>query len=121
MKQRIREGFNPNDHRGRGKRSYLEVSFSHWLSNNFPNVLVEQEAPFKRKDHSYKTYYVDFYFPSIMIGIELDGSQHNDSIEYDEERDRYIKEVYGVQLIRITHAEYKSKTRIEEIVKLLSY
>ena len=38
MKRRIENGFNPNEHRGRSRRSYLEQSFAHWIDTNFPTV-----------------------------------------------------------------------------------
>lgn len=119
MKRRISDGFNPNQHRGRNKRSYLERSFSSWLASQFPSLEVRCEVPFKRTD-TVKTYFADFYFPSLQLIIELDGSQHNGTIEYDMERDSYIQRTYGVRVIRISHKEYVQRARISEIVDMLT-
>lgn len=119
MKQRITNGFNPNQHRGRNKRSYLEQSFSGWLAVQFPLLDVKCEAPFRRMDMT-KTYFADFYFPTLRLVIELDGSQHNDTVEYDTERDSYIQQVYGVRVVRISHREYTQQTRVGEITELLT-
>ena len=44
---------------------------------------------FKRQ-HSVGPYILDFYCPDIKLAIELDGFQHLDNKEYDEERNRYL-------------------------------
>lgn len=35
-------------------------------------------------------YIVDFYCPELNLVIEIDGSSHNDKIEYDEKREQYL-------------------------------
>lgn len=117
---RILQGWNPNLNRGRQEPSYLEQSFKDWLEQY--GIVFTQEHPFKRFDPSgsyQKTYFVDFYFPHLNLVIELDGSQHNNTIEHDRERDFFISSTYNVQIVRITHNEYVKKTRIEEIRSLL--
>ena len=117
IKKAIYKGHDPNKNRGRGKRSWLETSFVEWLdSNQVTNYLTEK--PFKRLDMT-KTYFADFYFPDKKLIIELDGTQHNKTIVYDQERDSYIKSTYGVSIIRISHKEYQRKSRIDEIKLLL--
>ncbi len=44
---------------------------------------------FKRQ-HSIGPYILDFYCPDKKIAVELDGSQHLDNKEYDQERDNYL-------------------------------
>jgi len=112
MKELMAEGFNPRGNRGRSKRSYLEQSFSDWLTNRYPHVECVTEQPFRRRDIT-KTYFVDFYFPQLGLGIELDGSQHKGTVEYDSDRDAYITSEYGITMIRITHQEYKNKTKLD--------
>ena len=117
-KNRIAEGWNPNENRGRGKESYLEKSFKQWLLDNFPNLQFYTEQPFKRLD-TVKTYFADFHFPTKNLIIELDGSQHSRTINYDLERDTYITETYNVRIIRISHKEYTNKSKIDDIINLL--
>ncbi len=119
MKLKIANGYNPQLNRSRNKRSYLERSFQDWLDKVFPSLQYIIEQPFKRLDMT-KTYFADFFFPTKQLVIELDGSQHQYTVAYDKDRDNYISTHYGVQVIRITHAEYQDKSRIQEIVRLLS-
>ncbi len=44
---------------------------------------------FKRQ-HSIGPYILDFYCPDKKLAIELDGSQHLDNKEYDNERNNYL-------------------------------
>lgn len=114
MKKKIQSGYNPNKHRGRHKRSWLELSFESWLQKNYPSLEFQTEKPFNRKDMT-KTYFADFYFPSLNLIIELDGTQHKKTQVYDQERDQYISEIYDVEIIRISHSEYTKKEKLELI------
>lgn len=117
-KQRIHNGWNPNSNRGRQKRSYLENSFESWLRDNYSAVVYITEQPFKRLDEI-KTYFADFYFPDLSLIIELDGTQHNSTRDYDQNRDNYIANTYNLYILRITHKEYKNKSKLDLIKKLL--
>lgn len=119
VRRRMENGFNPNANRGRGKQSYLEHSFSMWLKETQPTLLCHTEYKFKRHDTG-RWYFVDFYFPTLNTIIELDGSQHKYTTQYDMDRDNYLHTTYGVNVVRITHAEYQSKVRLPEIRGILS-
>lgn len=117
IKSAIHNGiFDPKKNRGRGKRSFLEKSFKSWLESK--NILFLEEEPFRRLD-MVKTYFADFYFPELKLIIELDGTQHKKTIEYDLDRDNYIQTTYDVRIVRVTHKEYVSKSRLSEISELL--
>jgi len=58
---------------------------------------------FKRQ-HSIGPYILDFYCPDKKLAIELDGAQHLDNKEYDQERDNYLL-VLGIQTIRFWNSE----------------
>lgn len=117
MKSRIYNGFNPNSHRGRNKKSYMEASFEEWLHNHGVYNFVTEE-PFHRLD-KIKTYLADFYFPDKKLIIELDGTQHQQTVTKDKERDEYISSTYNITILRISYAEYKNKSRVDEIKNLL--
>lgn len=117
-KERIVNGWQPNSNRGRGKRSYLELSFTEWLSASYPNLEVKVEEPFRRKDKA-SCYFADFYFPSLNLIIELDGTQHKNNTEYDIQRDKHLTEHYNVQILRISHKEYQEKTKLDLIISKL--
>jgi len=46
------------------------------------------------------SYILDFYCPSVRLGIELDGSQHIDELKiYDERRSRFLKN-FNISVLR---------------------
>ena len=52
-------------------------------------------------------YILDFYCPEIKLAIELDGSQHYETIEmieYDKQRTEYLNQ-FGIKLIRIQNTD----------------
>ncbi len=103
--------------RTRARPSYLEQSFDSWLKlNNMIDYTKEQ--PFRIVDGEGKyltTYFGDFYFPDLSLLIELDGTQHQNQIEYDQIRDARISNQYNIRIIRITHKEYINKSRLDEV------
>jgi very-short-patch-repair endonuclease len=52
-----------------------------------------------RNQHAIGNYIVDFYAPRKKLIIELDGSQHLEQEEYDQERTRYL-ESKGYKVLR---------------------
>ncbi len=113
--QRIEDGWNPQENRCRSKPSYLEKSFESWLvSMNYTNYIKNKTFRCGKK-----IYFGDFYFPSKRILIELDGKQHLESIEYDELRDKLIKEHFNVETIRISYQEYISKSKIDTVLNMI--
>jgi very-short-patch-repair endonuclease len=52
-----------------------------------------------RRQHAIGKYVVDFCAPREKLIIELDGSQHLDQEEYDQERTKYLEE-QGYKVIR---------------------
>ena len=51
-------------------------------------------------------YIADFYIPSKMLVIELDGSQQyeEERLEYDKERDAYMKSL-GLKVLRYSNTD----------------
>lgn len=63
-------------------------------------------------------YICDFYLPNQNVIIELDGSQHKKTKEYDDRRTRLLMARYGVtEVIRVWNAELNSRmsTLVEEL------
>ena len=52
-----------------------------------------------RNQHAIGNYIVDFCAPRRKLIIELDGSQHFEQQEYDEERTKYL-ETRGYKVLR---------------------
>lgn len=63
---------------------------------------------------------VDFHIPSRNICIEIDGEYHNNSEQKrkDEYRDKWLTEIRGQKVIRLTNEQAKNIT-ITEIKKMV--
>ena len=115
MKTAIRTGkHNPRINRGRHKRSYLETSFEEWLiEHEVTDYITEYKVNRYDETGKYeKTYYIDFYFPGLQLGIELDGTQHKLTAEKDADRDQYLGRL-NIEILRVSHAEYIAGTKID--------
>ncbi|MSR71440.1 MAG: endonuclease domain-containing protein [Candidatus Taylorbacteria bacterium] len=57
-----------------------------------------------RRQFGIGCYIADFYCPEKKIAIELDGKQHLQNKEYDEERDRFFNSCY-IKVLRFKNEE----------------
>ncbi|MDQ3014646.1 MAG: endonuclease domain-containing protein [bacterium] len=64
-----------------------------------------------RRQHSIGPYIVDFCCPKQKLVIEVDGSQHLDQKQYDEEREKYISSL-GFTVIRFWNDEINKNINI---------
>lgn len=71
-----------------------------------------------RRQHAVGNYIPDFCSPKAKLIIELDGSQHLDQREYDEERTKYFESI-GYQVIRFWNNDVTNK--IEEVLLAITY
>ncbi len=51
-------------------------------------------------------YIVDFFIPELGLVFEIDGSSHDNKIEYDAERDAFMKDLQ-LQVVRISDLDVK--------------
>lgn len=51
-------------------------------------------------------YIVDFFIPELGLVFEIDGNSHDNKIEYDAERDTFMKDL-DLQVIRILDIDVK--------------
>jgi len=51
-------------------------------------------------------YIVDFFIPELGLVFEIDGGSHDDKIEYDAERDAFMKDL-NLQVVRILDIDIK--------------
>ena len=72
-----------------------------------------------RRQHGVGPYILDFYCPSLRLGIELDGNVHDDVIvqEHDLEREKYLKEIARIHVLRFENEEVTSNT--EAVVEVI--
>lgn len=105
----------------RNEKSYMERSFEEWLiSNGLSRGLhgFLTEINFINKNNK-KPGWTDFVFPKQKLIIELDGTQHRKRKQLDMIRDDYLKSKNWI-VIRITHKEYKNKSKLDLIKQLLN-
>jgi very-short-patch-repair endonuclease len=69
-----------------------------------------------RNQHAIGNYIVDFCAPRRKLVIELDGSQHLEQQEYDEERTKYL-EARGYRVLRFWNNEVLNNT--EAVLKTI--
>jgi very-short-patch-repair endonuclease len=98
----------------------MERSFTTWLiskgmSRGLSGFL--SEIHFKNPETK-KNGWADFVFPRRRLILELDGTHHRKRQHLDAARDEYLDQ-RGWKVVRITHAEYRSGSRIPEIQQLL--
>ncbi|MFY8162125.1 MAG: endonuclease domain-containing protein [Candidatus Kapaibacteriota bacterium] len=67
---------------------------------------------FKRQ-HLIYTYIVDFVCLELGLIIEIDGSSHDDKIEYDELRTQHL-EYFGFRVVRFDNSEIIEKGNLVE-------
>ena len=69
------------------------------LKNNKLGVAFTKQKPIGN-------YIADFYCKEKNLVIEIDGWSHDDKYNYDEERDRYMKNL-GIHVLRISDIDVK--------------
>ena len=57
-----------------------------------------------RRQHSIGNYILDFYVPECKLNIEIDGEQHDETIDEDDIRDKYLSDL-GIEVIRYASLE----------------
>lgn len=85
-------------------------------------LLKNSQTGYKfRRQFSVRGYILDFYCPHQKLAIELDGSIHKLSQEYDRYRTKYL-EAFGIKVIRFTNNQIEKNIAVclEIIKKFLS-
>jgi very-short-patch-repair endonuclease len=69
-----------------------------------------------RNQHAIGKYIVDFCSPRKKLIIELDGSQHLEQKEYDDERTKYL-ELRGYRVLRFWNNDVMNN--IDDVLKVI--
>jgi very-short-patch-repair endonuclease len=69
-----------------------------------------------RRQHAIGNYITDFCAPSKMLIIELDGSQHLEQKEYDDERTEFLKSK-GYRVLRFYNNDVMNN--IEKVLEVI--
>jgi adenine-specific DNA-methyltransferase len=78
--------------------------------------LMREDGIHFRRQHAIGNYITDFCSPKAKLIIELDGSQHLDQKEYDEERTKYL-ELRGYQVLRFWNHDVMN--HIDEVLNVI--
>ena len=89
-----------------------EKWFKHILKKNIKsNCICFCNKPFLNR------FFLDFYFPAIFVGVEIDGFSHKDTKEYDEQRDLSIIKHSIVRVKKIYRIKYGDSEKANEVIK----
>jgi very-short-patch-repair endonuclease len=69
-----------------------------------------------RRQHAVGNYIPDFCSPKAKLIVEMDGSQHLDQQEYDEERTKYFESI-GYKVIRFWNNDVMKD--IESVIRAI--
>ena len=69
-----------------------------------------------RRQHAIGQYIADFCAPSRMLIVELDGSQHLEQREYDDERTAFLKSK-GYRVLRFYNSDVMN--HIEQVLAVI--
>ncbi|MGB4415308.1 MAG: DUF559 domain-containing protein [Paludibacter sp.] len=122
----------PNGRGGRNSKNYFDLPYNPKLkerarelrqAGNLSEVLFWNQVKnkqFKGFDFDRQkiigNYIVDFYCSNCNVVIEIDGSSHDDKVEYDAERDAYLESL-GLTVIHIPVAEVmKNMNKVMQIL-----
>jgi very-short-patch-repair endonuclease len=83
--------------------------WAHLRGNRLSNVSF-------RRQHAIGPYIVDFCAPKKQVVIELDGSQHIDQTEYDQQRTEYLRTA-GYRVLRFWN--YDVETNLDAVLQAI--
>ena len=78
------------------------------IANHFHLKLIEEAI--------FNPYILDLYIDKARIGLEIDGSIHKKTENYDERRDRYLAEQYGIMVLRFVPDDIKEGGMFKRVV-----
>jgi very-short-patch-repair endonuclease len=62
-----------------------------------------------RRQHPVGRYILDFYCDEKKLGIELDGGQHAEAVDYDARRDAWLR-TQGIRVLRFWNNQVLTET-----------
>ena len=123
IRARVAAGTHPG-WRKRSGESYAEKVWRVELEKRGVVGFIQEYSV--QRDDSALCYFIDFYFPTVHIALEIDGSQHRFRKEHDIKRDRFLASK-GIRVIRFpwggagTKVKYAIITeQVNEFLKQLS-
>ena len=87
------------------KENRTQSTKTEWI---FWNLILKkkQELWYKfRRQKVIWPYILDFYCSKLFLWIEIDGSYHDETQDYDEERSIWLNSKYWIKIVRFTNDE----------------
>jgi very-short-patch-repair endonuclease len=94
--------------------SYPEKMFREFLEQN---GLIDGEE-FKQQ-YRVSNYYVDFYFPKLKLGVEIDGERWHQDLVKESIREQEI--IKSIKLLRFKAIDIIKRNKEKEILELIKY
>ena len=89
----------------KAKRQALRANMTQAEKYLWQELRKKQLSGFRfRRQFSVAGFVLDFYCPQVKLAIEVDGGYHQDTQEYDQEREAIIRRL-GIDFLRFTNAE----------------
>lgn len=61
------------------------------------------------RQHPVGRYILDFYCVEEKLAVELDGGQHGEAVDYDEQRDNWLR-AQGIRVLRFWNNQMLTET-----------
>jgi very-short-patch-repair endonuclease len=74
-----------------------------------------------RSQRQFDYYIVDFLIQNKRLVIEVDGGYHSKTTTYDKRRESYLRNVIGLEIIRVTNDYILKSDGLELRDKILSF
>lgn len=102
----------------RAEPSFLERRMQQFLDRFGIQYEFQKVLDIKRKDGYIKKFYIaDFYIPSKNLIIETDGAFHDNQVEYDENRTKYIQKQYpNIKVLRWRWHDFDSYAKVKNLL-----
>lgn len=102
--------------KGKGGTSLYEEKLMKYFPTNVPLITHDRKALGNGKE-------IDFYFPTLGVGIEFNGTYWHSSLqkerEYHFEKSK-IAEERGIRIIHIYEYEWNDKNKIDKLISLIN-
>lgn len=103
------------------KRRYLRNNMTESEEVLWDSIKQDALGVRFRRQFSIGHYIVDFYCPRKKLAIEIDGEVHSNQKEYDEIRDKFMKD-FNIKVLRFRNDEVKNNLKevLSKILKALT-
>lgn len=104
-----------------GETNINVLVLKNYLKNNFQDLDYIQELPIPMLDSFLCYRCLDFFFPYLGLGIELDSHYHDYSKLDDSRSDLYVYKKFGIKILRLRLASELSRDsdlrKLEKTIK----